>query len=177
MPKLAQCLLPRCTTSPHVWIPCCHSIAAHQTLCVLQDLPYDLYVAHANYVAGGYKRHRFRETGLWSYDHQDYYNKGYYLSFDMKYPEEPPDWEQWDARQRVGMHLQALQLQQDQVSWDSSPSLFHKINLMTSMCSKCKAPVVPLQPPRLQAVGRPTVTLRVHAAPGLAAACMSLRTR
>lgn len=83
--------------------------------CLLQDLPYDLYVAHANYVAGGYKRHRFRETGLWSYDHQDYYNKGFYLSFDMKYPEEPPDWEQWDARQRVGMHLQALQLQQDQV--------------------------------------------------------------
>ena len=106
----------------------CASHAASQlqpteTLCLLQDLPYDLYVAHANYVAGGYKRHRFRETGLWSYDHQDYYSKGYYLSFDMKYPEEPADWEQWDARQRVGMHLQALQLQQDQVSRDSGPTL------------------------------------------------------
>ena len=120
-----------------------HSCSPPNILCLLQDLPFDLYVAHANYVAGGYKRHRFRETGLWSYDHQDYYNKGFYLSFDMKYPEEPPNWEQWDARQRVGMHLQALQLQQDQVrSLGSQPILFSCDH------SKCRAPVVPcsLQP-------------------------------
>ena len=115
MPNLAQCLFPRCTTSLKCASHAATQLQPPKILCLLQDLPYDLYVAHANYVAGGYKRHRFRETGLWSYDHQDYYNKGYYLSFDMKYPEEPPDWEQWDARQRVGMHLQALQLQQDQV--------------------------------------------------------------
>ena len=115
MPALAQCLFPYCMASFMYASRAATWLQPIDIPCLLQDLPYDLYVAHANYVAGGYKRHRFRETGLWSYDHQDYYNKGYYLSFDMKYPEEPPDWEQWDARQRVGMHLQALQLQQDQV--------------------------------------------------------------
>lgn len=81
----------------------------------MQEETRELYLVHANYAAGGYKRHRFRESGLWSYDHQDYFSKGLFLTFELQPPQEPPDFEEWDAKRRARLHVYGLQQQHDQV--------------------------------------------------------------
>ncbi|DBA94310.1 TPA: hypothetical protein ACH3X1_001922 [Trebouxia sp. C0004] len=73
-----------------------------------------LHVVHANFIGGGFKRHRFRESQLWLYDKPAYYNVDQLLSFDMRTLQPPADWLQLNTRQRVQFHLENIgtQLQQ-----------------------------------------------------------------
>ena len=84
--------------------------------CDLQRLKSPLYVVHANFVGGGFKRHRFRETQLWQYDTPAYYNVQRLLSFDMHTLQPPADWQKLSTKHRVRFHLENIATQLQQVT-------------------------------------------------------------
>ncbi|DBA89705.1 TPA: hypothetical protein ACH3X2_004594 [Trebouxia sp. C0005] len=73
-----------------------------------------LHVVHANFIGGGFKRHRFREAQLWLYDKPAYYSVDHLLSFDMRTLQPPANWLHLNSRHRVQFHLESIgtQLQQ-----------------------------------------------------------------
>ena len=82
----------------------------------LQKLKSPLHVVHANYIGGGFKRHRFREAQLWLYDKPAYYNVDHMLSFDIRTLQPPANWLHLNTRHRVQFHLENIGTQLQQVS-------------------------------------------------------------
>ena len=82
----------------------------------LQRLQLPLYVVHANYAAGGIKRHRLREAQLWQYDKPEYYDVPQLLSFDMHTLQPPSNWNKLLTKQRIQFHIKNVGVQLQQVT-------------------------------------------------------------
>lgn len=81
----------------------------------MQRLQSKLHLVHANFVGGGQKRNRFRESQLWQYDEPSYYDVRRLLSFDLHSLEPPEDWLKLSTRARVRFHIQNIATQLEQV--------------------------------------------------------------
>lgn len=87
----------------------------------LQRLQSPLHFIHANFVAGGHKRNRYRDAQLWQYDDASYYSVDRLLSFDLHTPAAPEKWQSLPTRARVRFHVHSMAMQLEQVRGEPLP--------------------------------------------------------
>ena len=88
---------------------------------------------HTNFVAGGHKINRLRDSQLWQCDSPSYFAVDRLLTFDLRTLEPPPDWPQLPTKARVRFHIENIATQLDQVSSSSSGCVTFNLN---SICRK-----------------------------------------
>lgn len=87
----------------------------------MQRLQSPLHFIHANFVAGGHKRNRYRDAQLWQYDDAKYYDAERLLSFDLHSLRAPQEWVKLPTRARVRFHVQNIASQLEQVGTEICP--------------------------------------------------------
>lgn len=119
--RLVSCSSPANVAAPFAFDACqlrtcpLHEQTGAWCLLFLQTLQSRLHMVHANFVAGGHKRHRFRDSQLWQYDQPKYYDPERLFSFDMHTLDAPQDWLKLPTRARVHFHVRNIATQLEQV--------------------------------------------------------------